>query len=121
MRCLVCVIMRGEGRVQEFAVNIVYSDKLVDYMKKKGYTHVELGVVEAGQCCSGLSEIFTGFLTEKGARRVEKKVVRRIPATYGDVLVTSRGLEYDDSPRFGLKSFLGVKDISVQGVRAWSL
>lgn len=102
-------------------MRIAYSDRLVAYMRRKGYTHIELGMVEAGQCCAGLSELFTGFLTDRGASRVEGKVVRRIPATYGDVLVTSRGLEYDEAPEFDLRSFLGVKDIAVKGVRAWSL
>ena len=32
-----------------------------------------------------------------------------------------RGLDYDKEIHFGLRSFLGLKDISVSGIRHWTL
>lgn len=109
------------ARAKGMRMNVTYDQNLKDYMTRKGYTHIELGLAESKTCCSGFSEISTGFLTDKGLESLEGKIVRRIPSEMGDVIVTARGLEYDDSLHFGLKSFLGVKDITVSGVRAWSL
>jgi hypothetical protein len=102
-------------------MNVVYEQPLKDYMQKKGYAHIELGLAEAGTCCSGFADIYTGFLTEKGAERLKGKIFGRIPGEVGDIIVTARGLEFDDEIVLGLKSFLGAKDITVKGVRAWSL
>lgn len=102
-------------------MEVVCTEEFKRYMARKGYTHVELGLAEANTCCSGFSEVFATFLTDGAARRVSEKAVRTIPCEVGDVLVTARGLEYDDVVTLGLKSFLGVKDITVEGVRAWSL
>lgn len=102
-------------------MRVTYDQKLKDYMAKKGYSHIELGMVQANTCCSGFADVYTGFLTPKGAESLKGKIVRRIPGEVGEVLVTDRGLEFDDEIHFGLKSFLGAKDITVEGVRAWSL
>lgn len=101
-------------------MKVVYDEALKDYMAKKGYTHIELGMVQANTCCSGLAEVYTGFLTDKGAEQLKGKIYGRIPADVGDVIVTERGLEFDDEIRFGLRNFLGLKDITVEGVRAFS-
>lgn len=102
-------------------MDVVYDKNLVDYMARKGYTHIELGLVEASTCCSGFADIYTGFLTDKGLERLKGKIVRRIPGEVGDIVVTARGLEYGDELHLGLKSFLGAKDITISGVRAWSM
>lgn len=102
-------------------MHVTYDQNLKDYMARKGYSHIELGLVEASTCCSGFADIYTGFLTEKGLESLKGKIIRRIPGEVGDIIVTARGLEYDDELRLGLKSFLGVKDITISGVRAWSM
>lgn len=102
-------------------MEVMLDRELKDYMAKKGYTNIELGMAEASTCCSGMAEIYTGFLNEKAAERLRGKVCARIPSEAGDILVTARGLEFDDEVRLGLRSFLGLKDITVQGVRAFSL
>ena len=102
-------------------MEVVCTEELKRYMVRKGYTYVELGLAEANTCCSGFSEVFATFLTDCAARRVSEKAMRTIPCDIGGVLVTVRGREYDDVVTLGLKCFLGVKDITVEGVRAWSL
>ena len=101
-------------------MKVTYDQKLIDYMAKKGYTNIELGLVQANTCCSGFADIYTGFLTDKGAASLKGKIVRRIPGDVGEILVTERGLEFDEEIHLGLRSFLGAKDITVKGVRAWS-
>jgi hypothetical protein len=102
-------------------MHVTYSQELKDYMARKGYTNIEVGLAEAGTCCSGYSEIVAGFVTDKGAERIRKKVVRRLPGEVGEVLITSPVLEIDDDVELGLRNFLGLKDITVKGIRAWSL
>jgi len=102
-------------------MKVSYDQNLMDYMAKKGYAHIELGLASANTCCSGLTEVYTGFLSEQGAKSLQGKIVRRIPGEMGDILVTARGLEFDGEIHLGLRSFLGAKDITVKGVRAWSL
>lgn len=102
-------------------MHIVYSDELKDYMTCKGLSHIEIGLVEANTCCSGFADIVTDFVADKDLPRIEKKIVRVLDGEVGDILVTARGLEYDEEIELGLKSFLGIKDITVKGVRAWSM
>lgn len=102
-------------------MNVVYEQPLKDYMARKGYTHIELGMASAGSCCSGFADVYTGFLTDKGLESLSGKIYGRIPGEIGDIVITARGLEFDDEIRLGLKSFFGAKDITVQGVRAWHL
>ena len=102
-------------------MKVSYDQNLMDYMAKKGYAHIELGMASANTCCSGLAEVYTGFLTEQGAESLQGKIVRRIPGDRGEILVTARGLEFDEEIHLGLRSFFGAKDITVKGVRAWSL
>ena len=115
------VLSTAGKRVWRIAVKVTYDQQLKDYMSKKGYAHIELGMVQANTCCSGFADVYTGFLTEKGAEKLKGKIVRRIPGEVGDILVTERGLEFDGEIHLGLKSFLGAKDITVEGVRAWSI
>ena len=77
-------------------MEVVCTEELKRYMVRKGYTYVELGLAEANTCCSGFSEVFATFLTDGAARRVSEKAIRTIPCEIGEVLVTARGLEYDD-------------------------
>jgi hypothetical protein len=116
------MILSPEGkRNRRNAVKVTYDQQLKDYMNKKGYAHIELGMVQANTCCSGFADVYTGFLTAKGAEKLKGKIVRRIPGEVGDILVTERGLEFADEIHLGLKSFLGAKDITVEGVRDWSM
>lgn len=102
-------------------MHVTYTPQLVDYMSKKGLCHIKVELADARTCCSGFSDISLDFVSEKGAQALAPKVVRRIQAPRGDVLVCARGLEYDDEVVFDLSSFMGLKDIRVKGIRAWSI
>lgn len=102
-------------------MHVTYTPQLTSYMEKKGLRHIKVELADARTCCSGFSDISLDFVSDRGARALEPKVVRRIEAPVGDVLVCARGLEYDDEIVFDLGSFMGLKDIRVEGMRAWSI
>jgi len=101
-------------------VNIRYTQDLKDYMAKKGYSHIELGIIDASTCCSGFSELVSNFLTDAQASELRERAVRVLNGEVGDIIVTARGLEYEDDIELGLKSFLGAKDITIKGIKAWT-
>lgn len=102
-------------------MQIIYSAELKQYMQHKNLSHIEIGVVEASCCCSGYSEIFINFVADKDMPKLEGKIYRTLTGEIGDILITSRSIELDNTLHFDLKSFLGVKDISVTGVHAWKI
>ena len=102
-------------------MSIVFTQKLQDYMAKKGFTHVVVELVDSGTSTSGFADIVCRPVNQKGADKMADKVIRSLDAEGGQVLITQRALEYDDQITFDLKSFLGIKDITVTGIRAWSM
>ena len=102
-------------------MQITYSDKLKQYMQQKNLTHIEIGVVDTSGCCSGYSEIFVNFVTEKDMPKLKGKILRTLTGEIGDILITSRTIELSDTIHLDLKSFLGVKHITVTGVSVWRI
>lgn len=102
-------------------MHITYSEKLKQYMRDKNLSHIEIGVVEATGCCAGFSEIVVNFVVDKDVPKLKGKVIRTLTGEIGDILVTSRIIEFDDTIHFDLKSFLGVKDISFTGLHVWRI
>ena len=102
-------------------MQITYSEKLKQYMQRKNLTHIEIGVVDTSGCCTGFSEIFVNFVADEDMPKLKGKIWRTLTGEIGDILITARSIELDDTLHFDLKSFLCVKDISVTGVRAWKI
>lgn len=103
-------------------MSITFTPKLSAYMAKKGYSHVVIELVDSGTSTSGFADIVCRPVNQKGADLLGNKVVKVLQAEGGEqVLVTQRALEYDEDIVFDLKSFFGIKDIVVTGVRAWSM
>ncbi|MBQ9601749.1 MAG: hypothetical protein IJR46_07050 [Neisseriaceae bacterium] len=102
-------------------MQITYSEKLKQYMQQKNLTHIEISVVEPSGCCMGFSEIVVNFVNEKDMPKLKGKILRTLTGEIGDILITSRGVELDDTIHFDLKNFLGVKDINVTGAHAWKI
>lgn len=99
---------------------ITYTPKLAAYMRKKGWRHIAIEHASACGCCVDLSEVATRFLDEAAADRLRERGCVELRGELGSVLV-SRGMEYDDVVELGLRSFFGAKDITVSGIRSWSL
>ncbi|BDF04449.1 hypothetical protein [[Clostridium] hylemonae] len=66
-----------------------------------------------------MPEITARFADRKAAKRLtgKKRVSRRIPGESGEILVLTPALSYDDTVTLGLKSILGIKCITVEGIR----
>lgn len=102
-------------------MNIAYDQRLKDYMHRKGYAAIVVDAVSATGCCADMTELYTRFATEDEAARLKERGCRVLDGEVGELLLVARGLELDDEIRLGLRSFLGAKDVTVRGIRAWHL
>lgn len=99
---------------------VTYTPKLATYMRKKGWHHIAIEHASACGCCVDLSEVATRFVDDAAADKLRAKGCVELHGELGSVLV-ARGMEYDDAVELGLRSFFGAKDITVRGIRSWSL
>lgn len=102
-------------------MNIIYEQPLIDYMKRKSYSAIVIEQIDPIGCCADTSELLLRFVTEKGASKLRDQAIRQLDAPFGELFVMIRGLDYDDDITFGLRNFLGLKDITVNGIRHWKL
>ena len=102
-------------------MQITYSDKLKQYMQEKNLHHIEIGVVDVKGCCAGFCEFTVDFVADKDMPKLDGKIIRTLTGEIGDILITSRTIELSDTLHFDLKSFLGVKHITVTGVSVWRI
>lgn len=103
-------------------MNITYSQKLRDYLDAKGYSVVEVSMAEPGTDTSGFAEVTAIPLTPKAAEKVREGALRIVEVEDGgEVFIMSRGIEYDDKIHFDVKRFLGIRHITIKGMRAFSL
>lgn len=89
-------------------------------MRKKGWRHIAIEQASACGCCVDLPEVATRFVDDAAADELRAKGCVELHGELGSVLV-ARGMEYDNSVELGLRSFFGAKDITVRGIRSWSL
>lgn len=102
-------------------MNISYEQSLIDYMQKKNYSAIVVEQIDSIGCCADTSELLLRFVNEKGADKLRDQAIRQLDAPFGELFVMIRGLDYDDEITFGLRNFLGLKDITVKGIRHWQL
>ena len=103
-------------------MNITYSDKLLAYLQKKGIRNLQISVVETA-VEAGPPELLIEAITEKQIDDLKNEKYRYIHTIPGgeldNIFVTTRGLEFDEDIHFDLKSFFGIKDITVKGIHAF--
>ncbi|WP_297150488.1 hypothetical protein [uncultured Ellagibacter sp.] len=99
---------------------VTYTPRLAAYMSKKGWRHIAVEHASACGCCVDLSEVATRFVDDATADKLRAKGCVELRCELGSVLV-ARGMEYDDEVALDLRSFFGAKDITVRGIRSWSL
>lgn len=102
-------------------MDITYDESLIEYMKKKKYTAIVIEQIDPIGCCADTSELLLRFVNEKGADKLRDQAIRQLEVPFGELFVMIRGLDYDKEIHFGLRSFLGLKDILVSGIRHWTL
>ena len=99
---------------------VTYAPKLTAYMRKKRWRHIAVEHASACGCCVDLSEVATRFVDDAAADKLRATGCVALRGELGSVLV-ARGMEYDDEVALDLRSFFGAKDITVRGIRSWSL
>lgn len=90
-------------------------------MVKKKYSAIVVEQIDPIGCCADTSELLLRFVNEKGADKFRDQAIRQLDAPYGELFVMVRGLDYDNEITFGLRNFLGLKDITVKGIRHWQI
>ncbi len=90
-------------------------------MRKKGYAGIAVNTVSAIGCCADTTELATRFVKAEEAEKLREKGCGVHTADYGEVFVETKGLHYDEAISFSLKSFLGIKDIKVRGIKAFKI
>ncbi|MBR2834761.1 MAG: hypothetical protein IKE43_03480 [Coriobacteriales bacterium] len=103
-------------------MQISCDNRLRSYMESKGYSHIVIDIVTPVGCCTDMTELTTRFAKpEEAAELKTGRFCRVEPFEGGELLILARGLHYDEPIKLGLKSFLGLKDIAVDGIKAWKL
>lgn len=102
-------------------ITISASQKLMEYMDRKGYHCIAVEPLSPKGCCADMTELHSRFVRDKDMPRLKEKRCGVFGAPFGEMLVLEKGLEIDDEVYFDLRSFFGMKDITVKGIRPFSL
>ena len=95
-----------------------YTPQLREHMKKRGRTTVLGELVEIAHTDLDVTEFHVRLADEKTKEHfLTKKRYRRLETAEGDVLLPPFPLELADTVTFGLKSFLGFKYLTCQGIK----
>ena len=95
-----------------------YTPQLREHMKRKGRTTVLVELVEIAHTDLDVTEFHVRLADEKTKEHfLTKKRYRRLETAEGDVLLPPFPLELADTVTFGLKSFLGFKYLTCQGIK----
>ena len=95
-----------------------YTPELREHMKKRGRTTVLVELVEINHTDLDVTEFHIRLADEKMKEHfLTKKRYRRVASAEGEVLLPPLPLELADTVTFGLKSFLGFKYLTCQGIK----
>ena len=103
-------------------MNIVYDQRLKEHMARRGMSNIVVDAINPIGCCADTSELLVRLAgDEEVARLATDPTVRVLQGDLGQVVVLKRSIELDDELQFGLRNFLGIRDISVKGAYPWRL
>ena len=88
-------------------------------MKQKGKPHVVVDTCSAKTCGGPLAELSISLVDDARLEELRPGACVDLQTEVGSVLIMARGLEVSESVTFGLRSFLGAKDVTVAGIRAF--
>lgn len=100
-------------------MNVAYTPELRAYMQRKGKRHVVVDTCSAKTCGGPITELNVYLVDETRAAELRPRAHSVCETELGSVIVMARGLEVADSVIFGLRSFLGAKDVTAQGIRTY--
>lgn len=98
-------------------MNFFYTPKLQNYMQAKKKHNIIIEVISSSSSDFEVTELHVHFINEKQtAFFLQNKHFRSIQTDMGLVLLPPYRLEYADNISFDLKSFLGIKYITQEGI-----
>lgn len=99
-------------------MHVRLTPELKEYMAKKNYRHIEIELVDSGTSTCGFAEVAGKFLTDEQAAAIQAKSRHVLDTELGHVYCTAV-FEFDEEPVLGIKSFFGLKDITISGIHGW--
>lgn len=98
-------------------MNFIFEPALLDYMQKKKKQIIVVEEITSNNSDFEITELHVHLIDEKKANFFQtKKRYSCISTEHGSVLLPPFQLKYDDTVTFRLKSFLGIKYVSYQGI-----
>lgn len=98
-------------------MNFLYTPKIQSYMRQKNKRNIVVEVISSSSSDFEVTELHVHFINEKQtAFFLENKHFRSMQTEMGLVLLPPYRLEYEDTVTFDLKSFLGIKYITQEGI-----
>lgn len=98
--------------------SVTYTPRLKEYMARKGYACIAMELLSPMGATADSTELYTRFVGRDEADRLKARGWLVITGEVGEILL-DRGVEYDDEIELGLRSFLGLKDITCKGIYAF--
>lgn len=98
-------------------MDFLYTPKIQTYMRQKNKHNIIIEVISSSSSDFEVTELHVHFISEKQAAFfLESKHFRSMQTKMGLVLLPPYRLEYADTITFDLKSFLGIKYITQEGI-----
>ena len=99
-------------------MNFCYEPALLDYMHRKNRNTIVVEEITSNNSDFEITELHVHLIDDKRADFFKtKKGYFCISTENGFVLLPPFHLQYEDTVTFGLKSFLGIKYVTYQGIR----
>lgn len=100
-------------------MNVTYTPELRAYMQRKGKPHVVVDTCSAKTCGGPIAELNLSLATDEQAEDLRPGARAVHAAELGDVLIMARDLEVSEDVTFGLRTFLGIRDVTAEGIAAF--
>ncbi|MDO4182653.1 MAG: hypothetical protein Q4E12_03475 [Coriobacteriia bacterium] len=95
---------------------ITLSQPLQAYLTRKKCTCVVIDLAECKTCGGAVAEVFARAAKPAEAARLKEKGCRTLPAGTCEVTLANPYLKVADEVSLGLRHFLGIADITVEGI-----
>lgn len=98
---------------------VTYTPRLLEYMAQKGRPHVVVDTCCAKTCGGPIAELNISVVDDARLEELLPEARGVFRTEVGSVLIMARGLEVAEDITFGIRSFLGAKDVTAEGIRAF--
>ena len=76
-------------------IEISASEKLLEYMDRKGYHCIAVEPISPKGCCADMTELHSRFVRDKDVPRLKARNCGVFEAPFGEMLVLEKGLEIE--------------------------